>query len=163
MAAGNTYTPIATTTFASASSAYTFSSIPGTYTDLILISAAKNAVADNAIYLTFNSDTATNYSNTILYGSGTAAGSGRGSNQTYCIVGRTNTSEFCPGITHIQNYSNATTYKTVLSRGGNAGNYVLAYVNLWRSTSAITSMTCTSGSGNFEIGSTLSLYGILAA
>ena len=33
----STYTPIATTTFASTATSYTFSSIPTTYTDLVLV------------------------------------------------------------------------------------------------------------------------------
>ena len=43
MAAGSTYTPIATTTLGSAQADVTFSSISGSYTDLVLIIGGKNA------------------------------------------------------------------------------------------------------------------------
>ena len=64
----------------------------------------------------------------------------------------------------INNYSNATTYKTVLWRD-NSNTYVAAQAGLWRSTSAITSITLSTNSSatNFASGSTFSLYGILAA
>jgi hypothetical protein len=72
---------------------------------------------------------------------------------------------FATTVTNIQNYSNATTYKTVLSRGGgaNTGNLVIAYVGTWRSTAAITTIDLINDSGNFAAGSTFSLYGITAA
>ena len=66
-------------------------------------------------------------------------------------------------IVQFQNYSNTTTYKTVLSRGNNASNLVEAFVGLWRSTSAITAIDIKTQSGNFSIGSTFTLYGIKAA
>jgi hypothetical protein len=61
------------------------------------------------------------------------------------------------------NYSNATTYKTALARTSEDG-VAAAYVGLWRSTSAITSITIDKGSSdNFASGSTFTLYGIKAA
>jgi len=161
--ATNTYVALKTTTVTgSATSTIDFTSIPATYTDLVIVTSAKNLVADNAIFMTFNGDSTTNYSNTIIFG-GTpnGTGSGRGTSQNYCVIGRTNTAEFCVGVTHVQNYANTTTNKTILSRGGNAGNFTLAYVNLWRnSTDPINRITLTSGSGNFEIGSSATIYGI---
>jgi hypothetical protein len=75
------------------------------------------------------------------------------------------TGVFGAGVANIQNYSNATTYKTVVSRGGaaNTGMIVIAYVGLWRSTAAITTITLFSDTGNLATGSTFSLYGITAA
>ena len=69
-------------------------------------------------------------------------------------------------ILQLMNYSNTTTYKTILSRTNAAANGVDATVGLWRSTSAITSIEIgkNSGmSGTFQIGSTFTLYGIKAA
>lgn len=169
MAAGNTYTQIASTTLGSAASSVTFSSIPATYTDLVIVSSAANtAVNANGMGIRFNSDSATNYSKTYLYGDGTSAVSGRGTSQTNISISNlpiSSTGVFAATITHIQNYSNATTYKTVLSRGGgaNTGNLVIAYVGLWRSTSAISTIDLINDSGNFIAGSTFNLYGIAAA
>jgi hypothetical protein len=63
------------------------------------------------------------------------------------------------------NYSNSTTNKTVLSRGGNAATWVTTNVGLWRNTAAITSIKvfASDGTSNMNSGSTFSLYGILAA
>jgi hypothetical protein len=66
-------------------------------------------------------------------------------------------------IAHINNYSNATTYKTALVRSmalGTPGNCVDAFVGTWRSTAAITSVTIR---GSVVSGTTYSLYGIKAA
>ena len=74
-----TYEKIATNTLSSAAISLTFSSIPATYTDLVLITSSQHAASDasSRLYLNFNSDTATNYSYTQIRGSGTAAFSSR--------------------------------------------------------------------------------------
>jgi hypothetical protein len=66
-------------------------------------------------------------------------------------------------IMQLQNYSNATTFKTILVRNSPAANAVSALVNLYRSTSAITSIKFYTTSGNLNTGSTFTLYGIAAA
>jgi hypothetical protein len=65
-------------------------------------------------------------------------------------------------IINIQNYSNSTTYKTVLARSNNAATGTDATVALWRSTSAITSIDYYLNSGSWATGSTFTLYGIKA-
>ena len=69
----------------------------------------------------------------------------------------------CNLICQIQNYSNATTYKTNISRANSASDYTQAIVGLWRNTAAITSITILTSSGTFNTGSTFTLYGIAAA
>jgi hypothetical protein len=158
----STYDKIATHTLASATNSYTFSSIPSTYTDLILIVDGEVSVAA-ACYLQYNSDTATNYSFTYLYGSGTTASSGRSSSVAQIFAGDLTTTRGTT-ITQIQNYSNATTYKTSLSRDSAAGIAAAATVGLWRSTSAINAIKVyADASRTFSIGSTFTLYGIKAA
>lgn len=160
MAAGSTYTPIATTTLGSAQASVTFSSIAGTYTDLVLISDSILVSGTGAGRIRYNSDSGNNYSDTYLYGDGSTAASGRDSNLTsidYNFIGTSRSTSVC----HIQNYSNTTTYKTLVSRG-NGGGITIAYVGLWRSTAAITSIEVI-GASNFASGSTFTLYGIAAA
>ena len=162
MAAGSTYTPIATTTVSgSAVASVTWSSISSAYTDLIIITNLLTTSGGNGVAIQFNSDTTNKYSFTYMYGNGTTAASGRASNQTKGQIDRTAANG--AGITHIMNYSNTTTYKTVLSRG-NTGGEVFAWVDLWRNTSAIDTIKlfCNDGS-DFSVGSQLTLYGILAA
>lgn len=166
MAAGATYVPIATQTLGSAAATVTFSSIPGTYTDLVLIISAKGST-QNYPSLRFNSDTGSNYSRTILSGSGSAASSDRGTNATAANINylaSTDTSNFnYVSITNIMNYSNSTTYKTQITRANNASTGVDAVVTLWRNTNAITQIDCIMNTGNYASGSTFSLYGITAA
>ena len=165
MAAGATYVPIATTTLGSAAASYTFSSIPSTYTDLVLISSVKTVSAGSNLTAIVNSDTGTNYSATYLTAQGSSAASLRYSNQTalsFDNYGYPDTTIFNINITHFMNYSNTTTYKTILSRANNANNGLSAVVNLWRSTAAITTINISSAN-TFAIGSTFTLYGIAAA
>ena len=163
----STYTPIATQTLGSAASTVTFSSISGTYTDLVLILNLKAASGSTAYpRIQFNSDTGTNYSLTHLTGNGTAASSGRTSNSVGYITGSTveSSSEFnFNGIYNIQNYSNTTTNKTVIGRCNNAAGHTEATVTLWRNTAAITTIDLINVNANFAIGCTFTLYGIKAA
>ena len=169
MADLTTYVPIATVTLGSATSPVTFSSIPSTYTDLILISSANTTNAGMIdVWYRFNGDTGTNYSRTGLYGNGSSAGSFRGSNEAYGYYSYMNgtsvgTNVFSENILQIQNYANATTYKTSLSRTAAQGDSAIALVSLWRSTSAINSISVSPASGSFNTGSTFTLYGIKAA
>lgn len=162
----STYTPIATTTLSSASNV-TFSSIPGTYTDLVLASSAKSSTSTVTPRIQFNSDTGSNYSCTYFIGYSGGPLANRFTNDTSIPVANFagNYTEFSPMIISILNYSNTTTYKTLLSRGANtvSSSDVSAVVGLWRNTNAITSITLQMSSGSFAIGSTFTLYGIKAA
>jgi hypothetical protein len=157
-----TYEPIATTTLGSAAASYTFSSIPSTYTDLVLVVNSSTATND-ASWLQFNGDTGSNYSNTRLQGNGSTATSDRGTSQTvgyYSGGDITNTNVL---IAHIMNYSNTITYKTTLSRFNVAASSVNAEAILWRSTAAINAIKISNNAYNFTTGSTFTLYGIKAA
>lgn len=173
MAAGNTYTPIATTTLGSTASSYTFSSISGSYTDLVLvINGALDITGGWAMGIVVNGDTTySNYSMTELRGNGTAAASSRltsASGVPPLILWHYgfNTAIDAMSITSFMNYSNATTYKTFLTRSGRTGAGLDATASLWRSTAAITSIQIVpqpSSGALLQTGSTFSLYGILAA
>ena len=168
--ATNTYVALATQTLGTAASSVTFSSIPQGYTDLVMVVSAsqtggsvnqgKLAVGNGSI------DTGSNYSETILYGNGSSALSARTNgtwwNADYLaappLSGIPNA---C--IYHFQNYSNTTTYKTVLSRSNVAGNGLEAMVHLWRSTAAINTILYGVTGGSLAAGTTISIYGIAAA
>lgn len=163
MPAGSTYTPIATTTLGSAAANVTFNSFSG-YTDLVLVFNGRcTSTGGWNLFFQFNSDTGTNYSATSLYGTGSSAVSGRGSNNSQLggwFVDGTNVGTV---IAQIMNYSNTSTYKTVIGRGNNTGVGVDARVGLWRNTAAITSMLIYSNGGDWLTGSTFTLYGIASA
>jgi len=161
----STYDKIATTTLGSAAASYTFSSIPGTYTDLIIIANGGISITGD-VGLRFNGDASTNYSYTRVYGNGSATASDRGSNWDYAAAftwysATLNNS----AIFNIMNYSNTTTYKTVVGRTNSPSTLVGAVANLWRSTAAITSIQIISpgGSATYSVGTTFTLYGIKAA
>jgi len=170
MAAGNTYTQIASTTLGTAASSVTFSSIAATYTDLILVISARGTTVatSTSVYFTTNI-TGANYSSTWMVGTGVGATSSRysGLSQGYLgyISAASNASDSRGNvIAHFMNYSNTTTFKTVLSRGNVAEAEADAYVSLIRGTSALSTITVGEGGGNnFVAGSTFNLYGITAA
>ena len=165
MAAGNTYTQIASTTLGSAAASVTFSSIAGTYTDLVLV-ATFGPTAGDDLYLQFNGDTTTNYSTTWLNGNGTTAASGRKTSDNG-IQPRTPSNQPSTVTTtyrsNIMNYANTTTYKTTIARYDYSSGATETDVGLWRSTSAITSVVFKCNASTFVTGSTFSLYGITAA
>lgn len=158
-----TYEAIATTTLGSAQASVTFSSISGTYTDLVLVMNTKLASGTEAgVFLQFNSDTNTNYSYTYVLGNGTSALSGKFNSVNRFGVGNVYSAEYSSNIAHIMNYANTTTNKTGIARQDNAANFPAALVAMWRSTSAITSIDIKNDQSgiNFATGSTFTLYGI---
>jgi hypothetical protein len=164
----STYEPIATQTLGSAAASVTFSSIPSTYTDLILISQPKSTATEGIVYLQFNSIGGTSYSSTYIYGSGSAASSGRRSNSGLGVIAEnayaTSTAGNTTFVTQIMNYANTTTFKNWLSRGNRVdaqGTEVM--IGLCRDTSAITSVSLLIGGTTFATGSVFTLYGIKAA
>ena len=166
----STYEPIATTTLGSSQSSVTFGSggtISQAYTDLILVSSilwSSLAAKSLAVQIGNGSvDTGTNYSYTLINGDGSTPLSDRNSNLSFGRIGIANGSYF-NSIANFQNYSNTTTYKTILSRSNAPSGYVDSCVSLWRSTSAINVITIYVNAGaNFDTGSTFTLYGIKAA
>jgi len=165
----STYEKIATNTLGSAAASVTFSSISGSYTDLVLVMQIASS-SSNTLFARFNGDSATNYSSTRLSGSGSAAFSDRASTSSSMALSNYAYPLSTPGNTthifQIFNYSNTTTFKTAMCRANSASDGVDATVNLYRSTSAITSVgisTNNFGAGlNLLTGSTFTLYGIKA-
>ena len=170
MPAGATYEPIATTTVSSTTTGVTLSSIPSTYTDLLIVTNIITTAADRSVYLRVNGDTGSNYSYTSIYGEGTAAASGRSTSQTRSkILGEfygTSTTVPCNIRTSILSYAGSTNKTFLSSASGdkNGTGEVGRFVGLWRSTSAINSITIdTGGANDIASGTTITLYGIKAA
>jgi hypothetical protein len=160
----STYEPIATTTLSSNQTSITFSSIPATYTDLVLIASYNPTVTEQVIWMRFNGDTASNYSRTQLYGTGSAAASNRASNETYSPAFYGGTTTRVSGIVHIFNYANTTTNKTFLFRINDTSINILQGVGLWRKTpEAIHTILIEAQLNQLASGSTFTLYGIKAA
>jgi hypothetical protein len=166
-----TYEPIATYTATGSVSSYTFTSIPSTYTDLILVcDFAYASLGANTGYPLIrvgngSVDSGSNYSFTYIKGDGSTASSGRASNNTYLnSVATVTGSDRYAAVFNFQNYSNTTTNKSVIHRIGSATKETFACASLWRSTSAINTLQFYDFSGyNFSSDSTFTLYGILKA
>lgn len=169
MAAGATYTPIATTTGTGSSGTITFSSISSAYTDLriVLVGTETNATLYE-FDMRYNNDSGNTYSLTYLQGNGTSATSGRYSSTNKIRLGEYGTDTTLPTLitVDVMNYANSTTYKTCLIRynefasaGGDSG----AKVALWSSTAAINRIDLLNLGGNFTTITTATLYGIVAA
>jgi hypothetical protein len=161
----STYEKIATNTLGSSAASITFSSIPNTYTDLVIVTNVKSTTTGN-MTLRFNSDSSSLYSYTRLTGDGSSAASSRITdfNQLFTdSQGYFDGNNFNQVKTiNIMNYSNTTTFKTCLIRSNRVQTGVDAIAGLYRSTSAITSILLSGNGNNFVAGSTFNLYGIKA-
>ena len=159
-----TYEPIVTVTASGSSSSQTvMTSIPQTYTDLILV--IQGGANGTGIYFRVGNgslDSGSNYSFTKMYGYGSGYGSSRLSNQTKGEFGGS-WSVNDNMILHFQNYSNTSTYKTVLGRQNSAVDTVTASVTMWRSTSAIDQIQILTDGANFGSNTTFTLYGVKSA
>ena len=165
----NTYTLIASQTVGSGgASAITFSSIPNTYTDLLVKVSARMSSANGSAGITFNG-TNTNYSFKYLYGSGSSAVSGSGGS-SYIDSGvygysTATASTFGNSEIYIPNYTSAN-YKSISLDTVNENNATEAYAwmeaGLWNNSAAITSLSIVpqGGGTNFVQYSTAYLYGI---
>jgi hypothetical protein len=159
MAKTATYSLIQSQTLATATGTIAFTSIPATYTDLVLVCNYTTTAAAN-IYMTLNNDTTSTYSRQWLYGNGSTSNGGHG---TVAYLNNSVTISTTPvnTILNIMDYSNATTYKTTLVRHNNAVGETLAEVILYPQTAAISSVRII-GTSTFAIGSNFKLYGIEA-
>jgi hypothetical protein len=167
------FNSIATVTGNGSSSTLSFTSIPSTYTHLQIrsINRDNRAVTVSSGYLTFNSDTASNYAAHYLSGSGSAASSGAASSTTpsnatafWTPGSSAGASMYGGSIIDILDYANTSKYKTTRVLSGTdqngVGNIGLFSV-LWQSTAAISTIAITSGTGTaWDANSSFALYGI---
>lgn len=163
----NTYTLIASATVGSGgASTIDFTSIPSTYTDLILKISARTtrATFNDAISLSLNG-LATNQTSRYLEGNGSGGLSGSLSSFRTLATGATATSNtFGNSEFYIPNYAGSN-YKSASSDGVTENNALDASIwlvaNLWSATAAINQITITDlNSATFVQYSTAYLYGI---
>jgi hypothetical protein len=157
-----TYTPLANVTLGTATSSVTFSSIPATYRDLIVVINAGITSGAEAMSIRFNGDTGSNYHYVQGVGNGTSGSSFAVGSTGFARLGSiyTGSNNF---IGNIMDYSATNKHKTVISRGNSAGNGVFINASRWSNTSAITSVTALPDVANtFTSGSTFALYGVIA-
>jgi hypothetical protein len=163
----NTYTLISSATVGSGGAASMgFTSIPATYTDLLVkLSARTNrALTVDGVLISFNGSTS-NFTNKYLEGDGSSASSSSTARVAANAPGATATaSTFSNGEIYIPNYASAN-FKSLSSDSVTENNATGALTdlmaNLWSDTAAITSITLTPLIGtSFDQYSTAYLYGI---
>ena len=161
------YTPLQSIVLTSSASSVTFSNIPQTYQDLVLVvnPSGVGANTDENCSIQVNGDTTSTYSMTRIRGNGSTATSDRETSATSATAGIMTVKATANGTTdsyiiNFLNYSNSTTYKSWISCSSSAAYAVQSMVCLWRSTNAINSIKFKINSNNFGAGSTFDLYGI---
>lgn len=165
----NSFESISTVTLNSTTSSITFSSFPSTYKHLQIrgVSAGDQNVA---VRLRFNGDTASNY---VYHGLQAGPGYGAsvytnyGTNQTSGIAFDQqlgNSTYFNASITDILDYNDTNKNKTVKTFSGvnsATDGFVYLQSSLWKSGSAITSITLYPFTGSGFVSATqFALYGI---
>ena len=170
-----TYKLIASNTLSSSAASVTFSSIPATYTDLILRISARldSAQAADSMRIIINDDTNDNYSITYLQGNGSAASSARESGTgsggrrilaPYIPAATSTANTFGSHELYFPNYT-STSARPVGQFGVQETNATAALLavsaNLYRGTSAISKFQIFDvGGSNFVSGSSFFLYGV---
>jgi hypothetical protein len=159
----NTFTKIASVTVGAGGSAtVTFSSIPSTYTDLVIKSSARNTSGGAGLQVSFNGSTGTTR---YLEGNGASVSSGT---DTQMYAGDTVPSSFTANVfsnneLYILNYTSSN-YKSsssdAVTENNSSTSYIDLYANIWSSTAAITSITLYPNANSFAQYSTFTLYGI---
>jgi len=158
------YIALATTTLGSATLRVTFSSIPATYKDLVIIYTGTQTNASGEVYIRYNSDTGSNYSTVQMGGQG--SGSGFSSSfTTNRIVPAANIGESTTVISNlvmqIMDYSATDKHKTSLLRFNTSSLGTNAQANRWANTNAINTISLEAGfAGLLATGTTISLYGV---
>lgn len=167
-----TYEPIVTTTFTTTTPSVTFSSLPATYNDLVIVGQGKAQNGSSTLVdvgVRFNGDTGSNYSTIKLVSLNYAAGTVYSAiniteAQTYMDANNTNDSLGSGFKIDLFDYNTTYSYKNYLNRAScmtqtDKGVFITA--STWKNAAAITSITLFPTTGNgFYSGTHIALYGI---
>lgn len=161
-----TYEPIASYTLSSPAASVTFSSIPQSYSHLI-ISASGSTELGGTYGFRFraNGDTSNAYHSTLIFQNNTTFGHSSNSNLSFANFSLFS-AEISNGICHIFDYASTSKVKSYIGYGGliYTGNVVnRTYVGAWNSTSAITSLEIFADTSNLYTKTTVTLFGLLGA
>jgi hypothetical protein len=158
-----TYTPLATVTLGTAAASVTFSSIPATYRDLVVVINGSLSGA-SSIYYRLNSDSGSNYSVVTAQ-----AFSPTSTSFTDAVMVPWSPNNIAASTqflltSQFMDYSATDKHKTALHRlNGTSGAtlFVAMSAARWANTAAVTTLLV-QANVNINVGSTLSLYGIKA-
>lgn len=161
----STEVALATTTLSSAAATITFSSISSSYTDLRLV-LVGSVSAIGQVGMRFNSDSSSLYSGVEIRADGSTAGSDRDNNDTAAYFNYSTlfgTSQPFFASADIMSYAGSTNKTSLLTvnHDRNGSGFIERGVWLYRSTTAISSITIITTGPNLTSGTTATLYGIL--
>lgn len=173
MPAGGTYEPISTYTVTgsnlSGTTGVTFTSIPQTYTDLIIVQSTKvTAPAINCLRIgngTINTNAYYSQTNLSTNGAGGSSSTRYSGNTLWISVLAHQTSDWASYVTHLPNYTDSSSYQTMLSKY-NAYTYgaLDAIVGMVQVTLPVDTVQCfLDRAESYVVGSMFTLYGIKAA
>lgn len=169
-----TYTKISTVTVGAGGAAtISFSNIPQTFTDLVVMFSGRAATGSTvSMGCSFNGDIAANYSSKELSGSGSSVSSfspsyspNNGVSGADVSMSTDTANTFANSMLYISGYSSSTKYKStsldsVTENNGTAA-YAILSAGIWNSTAPITSMSfLIYNSYSFAQYSSATLYGI---
>lgn len=165
-------TKIAETILGADAASITFSSIPGTYRNLLLMLTGRHSVAATTgnVYLQYNGDTAANYDASELYNAGSvgwANSIAQATPRVGLLTGATGPASFAGALTatifdyaRTQWYKHAVCTTEVVAATTNGNYWNLLISHDWRSTAAITSVLVGASGGNLLTGTVCTLYGV---
>ena len=159
-----TYTPLATVTLGASASSVTFSSIPATYRDLVLVHTGTSTnTSANSLQVRLNGDSGSNYPG-VLMASDKGTVNSASFTSSGLICGLTINTGPNVNIAQIMDYSATDKHTASISRdNAMPDSRIRATASRWANTAAVTSLLCRIDSGaNFNAGSTFALYGIEA-
>jgi hypothetical protein len=162
-----TYTALATVTLGSSASSVTFSSIPATYRDLILVFNGTVTGGNGGANMRLNGDTGSNYPFVFMRNvNNTPASEAATESRIPITVSTTTANTRIQSNATIMDYSATDKHKTTLVRSGytepTTSTMVEATASRWANTAAVTSLLIYTTANNFSTGSTFSLYGVIA-
>lgn len=155
----------------SVAASITLSAISGSYHSLMLVVMGRGdtSAVDTDLLLQLNSDTASDYAwSTALVGNNALVGGSFSDSDTAAHLGylpaATATANVAGQITiMVPEYAATTFYKTFNGQGSTWNGHAQTSLGagIWKSTAAVTAIALTLAAGNFAIGTTARLYGIL--
>ena len=169
-------TVISTATLGSAAASYTFSSIPSTYTDLLIVAKVKGSNTNyGSVKMTLGTggvlNSTTSKTQITLYGNNTSAGREILTDLTMfdlCRASGISSDQWGIHRVRLNSYSNTSIHKNIFCRTNlvkGTGKGVEAIAGTWRNTGVVDTIKIEStATGNsFAAGSTFTIYGIRAA
>lgn len=165
------FTSLATVTLSTSTSEITFSGIPSNYRHLQLRCLLRfdRAAANDDLKIYFNGDTASNYSNQILFGDGSVGTYGQASmgliyNYNGLPGATATTNLFGVAVYDLFDYSSVLKYKTLRGFTGsdaNGSGAVSLTSGCWQNTTPVNSITVAPRYGsNIVANSQIALYGV---